>query len=203
MHNTKPAYQLNWGLTIFWRERSIPTKLGLQRSRRVRRPTEFESSSITLPRWEASQFFVSTQPSVAPSALIRSIKGRLQYVVRRQTHRAFRRNYCVRSIGSATRSVVEGYVAEQLGHHRMADPHLESRLSRFQKCFAHVDLRKPSFSSHGEYWYKPPPGHRQRPAMDGSSANASLNNSARSSSARRPNTNIDCRGWQFCRTTSI
>ena len=67
--------------------------------------------------------------------------------------KAFRRNYCLRSIGSATREIVEEYVANQLGHHRMADPRAQERLAEFQKCFPRVDLSKPAFSAHGEYWY--------------------------------------------------
>ncbi len=152
-HNTKAAYQLNWGLTVFWRQTPIPDDHWLAA---LQQNTESDGVRILKHRItsnDASQFFVSTQPHVAPPALIRSVKGRLQHLVRQRAPRAFQRNYCLRSIGSATREVVEAYVAEQLGHHRMADPRVEKRLARFQKCFPDVDLAKPSFSSHGEYWY--------------------------------------------------
>jgi len=33
-----------------------------------------------------------------------------------------KRNYALRSFGPTTRDAVEKYVADQLGHHRMADP---------------------------------------------------------------------------------
>ena len=49
---------------------------------------------------------MSTTPGVAPSQLIRSIKGRLQHQVRRERPKAFRRNYSLHSIGSATRETV-------------------------------------------------------------------------------------------------
>ena len=44
-------------------------------------------------------------------------------------------------------------MANQLGHHRMADPEVQQRLQRFQKTYPGVDLSKPSFTSHGQYWY--------------------------------------------------
>ena len=85
--------------------------------------------------------------------MIRSVKGRLQNLIRQQAPKAFQRNYCVRSIGSATRQVVEDYVAGQLGHHPMADPDVQQRLAKFQKVYPDVDLSQPCFSAHGMYWY--------------------------------------------------
>jgi hypothetical protein len=38
---------------------------------------------------------------VAPSQCLRSIKGRLQHLVRAALPRAFRRNYSIRSLGTA------------------------------------------------------------------------------------------------------
>ena len=102
---------------------------------------------------QASQFFVSSKPQVTPADLIRSVKGRLQYIIRSDDPKAFRRNYSLRSIGSATRTVVENYVAGQLGHHQMASPQVHERLARFQSSYPHVDLSKPTFSSHGQFWY--------------------------------------------------
>jgi REP element-mobilizing transposase RayT len=151
--NTKPAYQLNWGLTVFWRQTPIPADHWLAA---LQQSTESDGVRVLKHRVtgnDASQFFVSTQPHVAPSALIRSVKGRLQHLNRRRAPKALQRNYCLRSIGSAKREEVEAYVAGQLGHHRMADPRVEARLARFQKCFPQIDLASPLFSSHGEYWY--------------------------------------------------
>jgi REP element-mobilizing transposase RayT len=102
---------------------------------------------------QASQFFVSSKLHVSPSALIRSVKGRLQYLVRRNNPKAFQRNYSVRSIGSAKREIVKNYVANQLGHHKMADARVDERLAQFQRSYSHVDLSKPSFSSHGQFWF--------------------------------------------------
>jgi REP element-mobilizing transposase RayT len=151
--NTKPAYQLNWGLTVFWRQTPIPEDHWLAAIQQSIEPDGVRILKHRVTSNDASQFFVSTQPHVAPSALIRSVKGRLQHLIRQRVPKALQRNYCLRSIGSTKREEVEAYVAGQLGHHRMADPRVETRLARFQKCFPQVDLAKPSFSSHGEYWY--------------------------------------------------
>jgi REP element-mobilizing transposase RayT len=151
--NTEPAYQLNWGLTLFWRDQPLSEAAWLAE---LQQATEGDGVRVIKHRTTtggASQFFVSTLPAVSPSQLIRSVKGRLQHLVRQEVPRAFQRNYCVRSIGSARRSVVEDYVANQLGHHRMADPRVQQRLARYQKTYPAVDLSQASFSSHGEYWY--------------------------------------------------
>ena len=67
--------------------------------------------------------------------------------------KAFQRNDCLRSIGSARRSVVEDYVASQLGHHQMADPRVQEMLQQFQLAYPEVDLSQPSRTAHGWYWY--------------------------------------------------
>jgi len=151
--NTKPAYQLNWGLTPFWRQNPIREQSWLADLQRATEPDGVRVVKHHFTTGDASQFFVSTKPHVSPSALIWSVKGRLQNLINQQRPRAFQRNYSVRSIGSAKRTVVENYVADQLGHHRMADPDVQQRLARFQKSYPDVDLSKPCFSSHGQYWY--------------------------------------------------
>jgi len=151
--NTKPAYQLNWGLTLFWRQTPVADRDWLPE---LQEATEADGVRVIKHQFtshEASQFFVSTTPDVSPPQLIRSVKGRLQHLIRQRLPKAFRRNYCLRSIGSATREIVEEYVASHLGHHRMADPRVQQRLAEFQRCFPRVDLSKPAFSAHGEYWY--------------------------------------------------
>jgi REP element-mobilizing transposase RayT len=151
--NTNPAYQLNWGLTLFWRTSPINDESWFGK---LQQSTEPDGVRIIKHRWttgQASQFFVSTKPHVAPADLIRSVKGRLQYIIGSDDPKAFRRNYSVRSIGSATRTVVENYVADQLGHHQMADPRVQERLAHYQKTYPDVALSKPSFSSHGQFWY--------------------------------------------------
>ncbi len=45
-----------------------------------------------------SQFLVSTKPPVSPHALVRSVKGRLQYLVRGERPKAFSEVACARSM---------------------------------------------------------------------------------------------------------
>ena len=152
-HNVEPAYQLNWGLTLFWRQTAVPNGEWLGT---LQKATESDGVRVLKHRITgsgASQFFVSTKPHVASKELIRSVKGRLQHEVQQQVPKAFQRNYCLRSIGAVTREVIEAYVANQLGHHRLADPRVQQRLARFQRSYPNVDLKKPAFTSHGEYWY--------------------------------------------------
>jgi len=152
-HNTQPAYQLNWGLTLFWRHAPIREEVWLAD---LQEATERDGVRVLKHRTTtggASQFFVSTMPHVSPAEIIRSVKGRLQHAIREQVPKAFQRNYALRSVGAAKRSVVEDYVAKQSGRHPMADPEVQRRLARFQRSYPNVDLRKPTFSAHGQYWY--------------------------------------------------
>jgi len=151
--NTKSAYQLNWGLTLFWRQTPIREQSWLTDLQPATEPDGVRVLKHRFTTGDASQFFVSTKAHVSPAALIWSVKGRLQNLVNQHRPKAFQRNYSVRSIGSAKRTVVENYVADQLGHHRMADPKVQQRLARFQKTYPDVELSKPCFSSHGQYWY--------------------------------------------------
>jgi len=145
--------QCHSGLTVFWRATPVPDSEWFAT---LQQATEADGVRIikhARTTGDAGQFFVSTKPHVAPQALIRSVKGRLQHEVGSIVPKALQRNYCLRGIGAATRSVVERYVADQLGHHRMADPDVQQRLARFQRSYPEVDLSRPSFSSHGQYWY--------------------------------------------------
>jgi len=151
--NITPAYQLNWGLTIFWREQPIPDREWLTELQAATEPDGVRVLKHRFTSDNASQFFVSTKPHVSPSEMIRSIKGRLQHLIRSQEPKAFQRNYAVRSIGAATRSVVEDYVAKQTDHHPMADPRIQELLKQYQKSFPDVDLSLRVLSAHGMYWY--------------------------------------------------
>lgn len=102
---------------------------------------------------EESAMLLSTQPAVAPSQIIRSVKGRLQHLLQAAHPKAFRRNFSLTSLGDANRTAVEQYVSDQLGHHRMGDPRIEARLARYQLEFPGVDLSRPMFSAHGRYVY--------------------------------------------------
>jgi REP element-mobilizing transposase RayT len=74
-------------------------------------------------------------------------------LVRDRLPKAFRGNYAIRSVGRVTREETEHYVADQLGHHQMADPRVQRRLERFQIVRPEVDLTQPQRTSHGLFWY--------------------------------------------------
>ena len=151
--NVNPAYQLNWGLTIFWREHPVPDSDWLSPLQTATKPDGVRVLKHRTTTGNASQYFVSTRPHVSPAQMIRSVKGRLQYLVREQQPKAFQRNYAVRSIGAATRSVVEDYVAKQMDHHPMADPRVQDLFLHYQKTCPDADLSQPVRSAHGQYWY--------------------------------------------------
>ena len=151
--NVVPAYQLNWGLTIYWRDHPVPDAEWLNPLLAATEPDGVRVLKHRITEGSTSQFFVSTKPHISPSRMIRSVKGRLQYLIRLRQPKAFQRNYAVRSIGAATRTVVEGYVARQLARHPMADPRVQDQLQQYQKSFPEVDLSQPVTSGHGQYWH--------------------------------------------------
>ncbi len=151
--NCKPAYELRWSLAIFAKTVLPSPSEWLNELRSVveRDGVRILEHSAASP--PAHQFLLSTKPHVAPPAIVKSVKGRLQHLIRATHGDAFRRNFSLTSIGSASRDAVEAYVADQLGHHRMADSRVLERLARFQLTFDEVDLSQPIFSSHGHYHY--------------------------------------------------
>ena len=66
---------------------------------------------------------------------------------------AFRRNYSLSSVGSTKREKLEAYVAEQIEHHRYADPRFRATLRRFQIVRAEVDLSQSRATSHALYTF--------------------------------------------------
>ena len=150
--NYHGAYQLNWMLSVFWKE-PIASAPWLDSLKQATEPDGVRILEHRFSDPSVSQFFLSTKPDVAPRQFVRSVKGRLQYLVRDERPKAFRRNYGFRSVGSVKRDVVERYVAEQLGHHRMADAEVQKRLQRFQTRLDDVDLSRPRRGAHGVYWY--------------------------------------------------
>lgn len=151
--NCKPAYQLNWSISLFGRA-SLPGPSAWSDALRV----VLESDGIhvletTSRGSQVFQFFVSTQPSTAPTDILRLLKGRLQYLIRDQCPSAFRRNYRLESVGSARADVVEKYLAGQLRRQGMADPRAQARLVTFQIDNHAVDLSSIRYSSHGQFIY--------------------------------------------------
>ena len=150
--NCRGAYQLNWTLSVFWRE-PVTSAPWLDALKQATEPDGVRILEHRFSEPSVSQFLLSTKPDVAPRQFVRSVNGRLQYLVRDERPKALRRNYGFRGIGSVKRDVVQPYVAEQLGHHRMADARVREGLERFQVRANKVDLSRSRKSSHGVYWY--------------------------------------------------
>lgn len=150
--NCQAAYQLNWMLSIFWNE-PVESSPWLDNLKEATEPDGVRILKHRFPQPGVSQFFISTKPEVSPRDFARSIKGRLQHLVREEMPKAFRRHYGFRSIGSATRDEVEQYVSNQLGHHQLADPKLQQQLKCFQIHNKDADLSQLRNSGHSAYWY--------------------------------------------------
>jgi REP element-mobilizing transposase RayT len=152
LDNCRTAYQLNWSLSIFWH----PPPSAAEWLGDLQAATEPGGVHVLRHRFvgeRLSQFLVSTKPEVAPHALVRSVKGRLQYLVRAAQPKALQRNYCLRSVGTVTREDVENYVRAQPGHHPMADARVQAMFERNQIFNPRVDLSHSRQGDHGLYWY--------------------------------------------------
>jgi hypothetical protein len=150
--NCQPAYQLDWSYSLFWHEEPGDSSWfnALQRA--------CASDGIRLLGHEftppdTSQFLVSSLPSVPPELVAQRVKGRLQYLLRGENRKPFRRNYGLRSTGSTKRTKLDHYLAGQLEHHPLADERMHQRLAAFQIHQPEVDLGQAQQTTHGRYWY--------------------------------------------------
>ena len=148
--NCRPAYALRWSLAIFWRESFLNSEWLAELSDAVEKDG-VRILSLRHQGSSTSQFLVSTRPQSAPKDIVRSVKGRLQHIIRGQRPKAFRRNYSIYSVGSVKRKEIEEYVSSQLDHHSMADPNVQEKLCRFQINRPEVDLAVVNRSAHGQY----------------------------------------------------
>jgi REP element-mobilizing transposase RayT len=149
--NCKVAYQLNWSLSLFWNGPSVPPEQWLAPLRTAVEPDGVRLLEHHARSASVSQFLLSTKPHVAPAQAIRSVKGRLQYLIRQQLPQAFRRNYAIHSVGSARHEIILKYVRSQVGHHPMADDRIPQRLAAYQIHSPNIDLSRPRRSTHGEF----------------------------------------------------
>lgn len=147
--NCSTAYQLDWSVTLFWRQ--IPaTDEWLVELMPVTEADGVRVLRHRFPTPDCSQFLISSKPGVRPVDVVRSLKGRLQYLVRQRWPKAFQRNYDLHSIGSTRREKLEEYVASQLPHHGVEGT-TKTELSDLQVCNPEIDLSRPRFSAHARY----------------------------------------------------
>lgn len=149
--NVAVAYQLNWGLCLFWRSLPVPESDWLPTLQEQCEPAGLRILSHRLPQDDLSQFFVSTQPHIQPSDIARGVKGRLQRLVRDTAPKSFQRNYDLHSIGSTQREKVENYVARQLQHHASDELTVSADESDLQLVNPEVELSRVRYSSHSRF----------------------------------------------------
>lgn len=150
--NCRFAYQLNWSVALFWDSTAIDTQEWADQLRSVTQPDGVRILECHNKDEATSLFLVSSLPQVTPPQIIRSVKGRLQHLMRSMRPKAFKRNYSVRSVGSANQQVLEEYISGQVQKHPMADPRVQARFARYQVDRA-VDLNAARRGSHGQFIY--------------------------------------------------
>lgn len=105
--NCRFAYQLNWSLSIFALGELPPSADWLQQLCEITEPDGVRILEHRIERSNVHQFLLSTRPHVSPAQAIRSVKGRLQYLIRDQIPQAFRRNYHFYDLGAVRQALSE------------------------------------------------------------------------------------------------
>jgi len=147
------AYQLNWSLTLLAaKDFGFPKPIleDLQHT--------LELDGIRVLEWRLTapdvvQLFLSTKPGLAPCEIIRFVKGRWQYTARKSVPVAFKRNYCITSVGSANAMVLDQYVDQQAIKHRMAQERVQTMFEDLQFQNPDIDLGLLQSTSYGRYIY--------------------------------------------------
>ncbi|MCA9011199.1 MAG: transposase [Planctomycetaceae bacterium] len=149
--NTNAAYQLNWSLSLFGLQPLPIIEQWLAELKTATVADGVRVLSAELRSANVAQFFVSTRPEISPSDVVRSVKSRLQYLLRKDLPKAFRRNYHIQSVGEAKSEVLDRYVAKQTEKHPMADPRVQSLLAGLQFYDQTVELDRPQIGTYGQY----------------------------------------------------
>jgi len=149
--NTIPAYQLNWSVALFGKQDLPSSSRWIDQLNEATEPDGVRILEHHHPKPNAVQFLISTNPNIAPSQIIRSLKGRLQYLLRDETPKLFRRNYSIRSIGQAKADQLDQYVASQTDKHPMADPSVQAKFNTLQYHNPNIDLAAVRTGNYGQY----------------------------------------------------
>ncbi|HEY2410996.1 MAG TPA: transposase [Pirellulaceae bacterium] len=149
--NCRTAYQLHWSLTLFAAQSWPEQDLWWQSLARTVEPDGIRLLKCQLMGAATGQFFLSSKPEVSPADIVRSVKGRLQHLLKVDIPQLWRRHYSISSVGDANNEVLQNYVGRQVEHHRMADPRVVERLKKFLFHDASVDLTALRASAHGRF----------------------------------------------------
>ncbi|HEX7378895.1 MAG TPA: hypothetical protein VF278_17360 [Pirellulales bacterium] len=150
--NCKPAYKLNWSLSVFWNAAPPSHESWYSELAAATEADGVRLLEHRLVKGNVSQFLISTRSDAAPSDMARSVKGRLQHLVRQTLPKAFRRNYGLRSVGDAGTDVVEGYIQRQTAHHPLADPRVQRQFDAL-RIDGGADLTTPRVGGHAQFLY--------------------------------------------------
>jgi REP element-mobilizing transposase RayT len=149
--NCRIAYQLHWSLTLFAKQPWPKQDVWWQPLRQAVEPDGVRLLEFLPSQPAIGQFFVSSKPEISPAQIVRSVKGRLQYLVRDAVARLWRRHYSITSVGDANNDALQGYVGRQVLHHPLADPLAVDRLAHAQFHDPGVDLAALRASAHGRF----------------------------------------------------
>ena len=103
--NTKAAYQLNWSVALFGSNELPSPADWLHQLKSATEPDGVRILECHQPGTNVVQFLISSLPPLSPSQIVRSVKGRLQYIIRDQNPKAFRRNYFIGGVGEVNSQV--------------------------------------------------------------------------------------------------
>lgn len=148
--NCSAKNRILWTLALFWRNERI----GGDWLPELEEATEKDGVHIknhSVHKERADQFLLHCDADLAAKDIIRSVKGRLQYIIRSACPKAFRRNYSIKSIGTIKAEIIQKYVSSQFSHHPRFDPRVAERFEKFQLRFPDVDLSATRYSSHGQF----------------------------------------------------
>ena len=149
--NTQIAYQLNWSLSLFGKGQLPEPSIWQESLGPAVEPDGVRILNCSTPSANVIQFLISSKPPIAPSSIVRSVKGRLQYLIRDETAKAFRRNYHIQSIGEANNKVLDGYINRQTAKHPMVDTRVQASLNAIQFHDPDTDLAKTNIGTYGQY----------------------------------------------------
>jgi hypothetical protein len=121
---------LLWSVNLFWNEPE-PDDSWTEALIRDLRKDDIRLLRHHFSDKQTSHLTVSTKIGDAPSFIVQRVKGRLYYLVKQRKPKPFRGNFAIRSIGKSSLAETQQYVMNQLGHHKMADPDLQSSLEPF------------------------------------------------------------------------
>jgi hypothetical protein len=81
--NCRFAFQLLWSFNLFWRAAPVADDW-LQSLSQALEVDGIRVLGHRFPQFQSSQFLLSTVPTISPQLIAQRVKGRLQYLIRKQ-----------------------------------------------------------------------------------------------------------------------